>query len=638
MQYVIHFDIAALLITGLLLSMYISRKSYSTIQGRFFLALIFAIFMATVLDIVTAYTLFYTAVVPRPINYILNTLYLVFNNFGVVIFYIYVLSITKYKDKKEWRSFYGHFVIVVETLLFTISPFTTWIFYFDENGNYHHGSLFVVLYVLSFSLLLLSVFWMMRYRRIVKNSQTIAIVTYVFVAIATVVAQGFFPNYLLTSFAGALVLYIIYYSLEKPTDFMYRNTRCFNDRAFYDYVSNHLGSSKFWFVIVGPENVDYLKRLLSSNIMESLTNGMIDRLIAQFGQKNVFYMHRCHFAILTRDDPQKTVIDPFLEHLPEDAHYKDMEISLSYCFRILPFPGVGTKIEDVRTAVDFSLRQEYEGERILTVTENELKKVTREVEVLNCIRIALRNGNFKVYYQPILEEKSGRFHSAEALLRLKDPELGFIPPDEFIPIAERNGLISQIGEFVLKSVCRFWKEQNLPALGIDYIEVNLSAIQCMQKDLSERVKSVLEEYGVPLGCINLEITETAAVSNQEAMGRNMDELAKSGMAFSLDDYGTGYSNVDHLVGLPIEIVKIDKSIIWKACANPASKLILRHILRLIRDLGMKSVAEGVETEEMVEMLRKMGCNYYQGFLYSRPIPENDFLLFLNEHSVPMWER
>ena len=92
------------------------------------------------------------------------------------------------------------------------------------------------------------------------------------------------------------------------------------------------------------------------------------------------------------------------------------------------------------------------------------------------------------------------------------------------------------------------------------------------------------------------------------------------------------------MGLPIEIVKIDKSIIWKACANPASKLILRHILRLIRDLGMKSVAEGVETEEMVEMLRKMGCNYYQGFLYSRPIPENDFLLFLNEHSVPMWER
>lgn len=638
MQYIIHFDIAALCVIGTILTMYLSRKGYSTVSGRIFVTLMFVALFAAAFDIAGAYTVFHASVVPRPINYIVNSLYLFSNTVSVIIFYVYVLSITKRKVEEEWRSMYCRVVVVVEAVLFMFSPFTTWIFYFDENNVYRHGALFPMLYVLSFSMLLLSVYLIVRYRQTIDRAQSVSILSYVVVMVLTEVVQILFPRYLITSFAMSLMLLAIYYSLEKPSDFMEGNTFCYNDRAFYDYMTNHIGSSNFTVVIVGPENVDYLRRLLSDAAKESLLNGLIEKFLVVFGQKNVFYLHRFHFAVLTTGDPQETVIDTFLEQFPEDAHYKDIEVSLSYCFRILPFPGVATTIEEVRTAVDFALRQEYEGERILTLSENDLKKVTREVEVLNSIRLALRNGNFKVYYQPILEEASGRFRSAEALLRLKDPELGFVPPDEFIPIAERNGLITQVGEFVLESVCRFWKEQNLREHGIEYIEVNLSAMQCMQKDLPEWVMGTLAAYDVPLDCINLEITETAAVNNQEVMGKNMDSLVKNGMAFSLDDYGTGYSNVDHLAGLPLEIVKIDKSIIWKACEKPASKMILQHSLRLIRDLGMKSVAEGVETEEMVEMLREMGCNYYQGFLYSRPIPENDFLLFLNEHSVPMWER
>lgn len=638
MQYVIHFDVAALFITGLLLLMNLLRRGYSTLSGRRFTGLMLVTFLAAALDIATAYTISYADVVPLPLNYLVNCLYLIANNLSAIFFYLYVLTITKRERASQWERLVWKAIAVLEVALVAFSPLTTWIFFFDEERVYRHGVFFPVLYGFALFLLLFSVVLIIRHRRQMNRMQAISISLYIVAVIFAVTFQGFRGTYLITSFASSLVLFVIYYFMEKPADFMYRNTYCYNDLAFYDYVANHIGRSHFTFVIAGPQNVDYLKQLLSDSALDSFLKGLIGRLHATFGQKNVFYIHRCHFAILTDGDPQKTVIDPFLEALPVDAHYKDVDISLSYCFRILPFPGVATTVEEVRTAVDFALRQEYEGDAILTLSANEMKKVTREVEVLNCIRSGLRNGNFRVYYQPILEEASGMFRSAEALLRLKDPDYGFIPPDEFIPIAERNGLIQQVGGFALESVCRFWKENNLAAKGIEYIEVNLSAMQCMQKDLPEWVQSVLKRYGVPLGCINLEITETAAINNQDVMGKNMAELVRAGMAFSLDDYGTGYSNVDHLAGLPLEIVKVDKGILWKAIGNASSKMILRHTFRMIHDLGMKSVAEGVETEEMVEMLREMGCNYYQGFLYSRPIPESDFLLFLQEHREPMWKK
>ena len=631
MQYVIQFDIAAMFITSVLIAMYIMRRGYSTVSGRLFVVLMIVTLAAAAFDVGTAYTISYANRVPLPMNYLINSLYLLANNASAIIFYVYVLAIAKGKHAEPWERAIWHGAAILEVALIVVSPLTTWIFYFDDDRVYRHGSFFAVLYVLAIGMLLLSMVQIIRYRKRLNRAQAISVSLYVLAVIIAVSIQLFHSDWLLTSFASSLVLIVLYASLEKPSDFMYRNTYCYNDVAFYDFLSNHMGKSNFTFVIAGPENVDYLKRLLSDSAWDSLMEGFIARIHELFGRKNVFYVHRCHFAILTSGDPQTTVIEPYLAQLPEDAHYKDIDISLSYCFRVLRFPEVAATVEQVRTAVDFSLRQEYEGDRIIEVTDNELKKMTREVDVLNCIRTALRNGHFKVYYQPIFEDASGRFRSAEALLRLKDPELGFIPPDEFIPIAERNGLITQVGGFVLESVCRFWNEHHPDLLGIEYIEVNLSAMQCMQKDLPEWVFSILEQYQVPPERINLEITETAAINNQEVMGRNMRELVGRGVAFSLDDYGTGYSNVDHLAGLPLEIVKIDKSIIWKAVKNPASNMILHHSFRMIRDLGMKSVAEGVETEVMVSMLREMGCDYFQGFLYSRPIPEHDFLLFLKEH-------
>ena len=227
--------------------------------------------------------------------------------------------------------------------------------------------------------------------------------------------------------------------------------------------------------------------------------------------------------------------------------------------------------------------------------------------------------------------RKGSFSSAEALIRLWDEHLGYIPPDEFIPMAEQNGMIIEIGEIVFRQVCAFIQNHNLDSLGIDYIEVNLSFVQCMQENLAQQLVSIMKEYNVAPNRINFEITETAGSVKADTLRRNMDKLIEIGSAFSMDDYGTGFSTADYLAHLPLQIVKIDKSILWSAMEKPEAFIILRHTVEMLKDLRKKIIVEGVETQEMVDILTKMHCDYLQGYLYSKPLPEEDYIAFLRKY-------
>ena len=160
---------------------------------------------------------------------------------------------------------------------------------------------------------------------------------------------------------------------------------------------------------------------------------------------------------------------------------------------------------------------------------------------------ALEEGSFQVYYQPIYSIPHGKFISAEALIRLFDSQYGFISPELLITAAERNGAIHRIGAYVFEQVCQFIASDDFRRLGLDYIEVNLSVAQCMNSDLPETLFAIMEKYHVPSDKINLEITETAAAYAQRVLSENLDKLTKAGISFSLDDYGTGYSNMKRVI-------------------------------------------------------------------------------------------
>lgn len=204
-----------------------------------------------------------------------------------------------------------------------------------------------------------------------------------------------------------------------------------------------------------------------------------------------------------------------------------------------------------------------------------------------------------------------------------DDELGFISPDEFIPMAEKNGLILKIGEFVFRTVCEMMAREKIWEKGIEYIEINLSIVQCMQEDICEMLYGVMDEYDIPYSCINLEVTET--VIAKDILWNIMERMTVGGVTFALDDYGTGYSNLTNVLKYPFHIVKLDKSVVWYAMENERAMCALRYTVEMMQKLNKHIVAEGVETREQLDILEELGCRYLQGYYFSKPVPEQEFL-------------
>ncbi len=258
----------------------------------------------------------------------------------------------------------------------------------------------------------------------------------------------------------------------------------------------------------------------------------------------------------------------------------------------------------------------------------------KEQQILTAIRRALDEDRFQVFYQPIYSTHEKKVIAAEALIRLFDPEYGFIPPEPMIALAEREGYILQIGEIVFTEVCRFYSENHLDRLGIEYIEVNLSAVQCMQSRLAEEFMGIMRKFNLSSERINFEITETSAMISNTEVSRNIAHFELHGVSLSLDDYGTGYSNISYLYNLPFLFMKVDKSILWSAGENEKADIILRNTFRMANRLHMKVVMEGVETEEQIRKLLELKCDYFQGYYFSKPVEGSKFIEYVKNFSLP----
>jgi EAL domain-containing protein (putative c-di-GMP-specific phosphodiesterase class I) len=246
--------------------------------------------------------------------------------------------------------------------------------------------------------------------------------------------------------------------------------------------------------------------------------------------------------------------------------------------------------------------------------------------------LALARGELSVAFQPEVDACSHRIVGLEALARWHHPVLGDVPPVRFIPVAEEIGLISEIGHFVLRSAVRQAAQWRSEGLGDVRVAVNVSAHQLRDHSLVEVVLDCLEQAGFPAGLLELEVTESAAMGDSRPAADVLGELARHGVTISLDDFGTGYSNLGKLHHLAISTIKIDRSFLLDDDVNPAADpgALLHALVALGRNLGLRVIAEGVETEEQLSRLQPQGLDAYQGFLFSRPVAATEILRLLRE--------
>ena len=245
---------------------------------------------------------------------------------------------------------------------------------------------------------------------------------------------------------------------------------------------------------------------------------------------------------------------------------------------------------------------------------------------------AMEKDRIEIYYQPIFSTEGKKCVSAEALVRMCDTEGKIVPPGKFIPIAETNGMILQLGKLIFDKVCRFCVEQHIEQYGLEYIEVNLSVAQCGYGNLAKEYISIMEKYRVNPGFINLEITESASLEEKETLLHNMNLLMDYGVRFSLDDFGTGQSNLNYIVDMPVDIVKFDRQMINAYFENKKAKYVMDAAMHMIQGMKLKIVSEGIEEEKQYETMENLGIDYIQGFYFSKPLPEKEFLVFLQKQN------
>jgi EAL domain-containing protein (putative c-di-GMP-specific phosphodiesterase class I)/GGDEF domain-containing protein len=261
---------------------------------------------------------------------------------------------------------------------------------------------------------------------------------------------------------------------------------------------------------------------------------------------------------------------------------------------------------------------------------DDLDTILRGSAIEKSISNGLAENKFEVYYQPTFSIDGRKLHGAEALVRLHDDEMGMLFPDEFIPVAENIGLIDAIDDFVLMDVCRFIKEHNLEDGTIDCINVNLSVMQLMKPGFVDHINGIVEMSGVDKKLINFEVTESLSAASYEIMNSVINDLKLEGFLFSMDDYGTGYSNMRALASMHLDCIKIDKSILWEAEKSDLGRIILENSIRMIHQMKLDILVEGVETEAQIKLLEPLGVQYLQGYYFSKPIPKDKFLDFIKE--------
>ena len=254
----------------------------------------------------------------------------------------------------------------------------------------------------------------------------------------------------------------------------------------------------------------------------------------------------------------------------------------------------------------------------------------RRLTLENDLRFAIEKNELEAHYQPKVDISSNKLIGMEVLIRWRHHAFGLISPLDFIPIAEESGLIVEIGEWVLREACTQTKAWQDDGYKLD-IAVNVSAGQFDSK-LAETVRRIISETGLAATCLNLEMTESAIVKNADFAIKTLIDLKAIGIKISIDDFGTGYSSLGQLKNLPIDVLKIDKSFIDDITTNHDDAALVRAIISLAHNLRLKVVAEGVETEEQLQFLNLLRCDEYQGYLFSKPLPPDDFSRLLAEQS------
>ena len=500
----------------------------------------------------------------------------------------------------------------------------------EGNYLYQRGDFIIFFYIIAFGYIGYSLFAFIRNIRALNTRKIVSLSMFYAVTLTGVALQFVWKDVKFESFFESMSVLGLLLLLESDTGTINNNTGLYNEVAFYsDNATAMAAKRRYTMITIGsPDYFQYLEMLGQANynaIELEVARYLTSVCKAQF----VYHLSNGAFGITVYEDGEE-IISSIVERL--EKRFKDpwghgrLEASPRWVITVAKAPD---DIEDPsQLHYLFVSKAGKSDEKVIVRDSLSLRFIKRRSQIEGAIARGLRNNNFKLYYQPIWDAKRNKIVSAEALLRLIDPELGFICPDEFIPVSEENGTIIELGHWVFEESCRFARNNDIRSLGIEWLEINLSVYQLPEKDLPGRFLEIAHRYDIPPSFLNIEITETADAENNAELISRIQNLAKVGFPLSLDDYGTGYSNLTRLINSKFKNIKLDRSLLLSAEEGQVGQAVLASTYDTMSSLSFHTIQEGVETEEQKNLVLSFGADMIQGYYFSKPIPEKEFIEYV----------
>jgi len=624
----IAFDISAFSLFAVILLLFINKRIAPTQTNRVFILFVLCLFftsffsLASLLHQIYAFISFIPFDFFRPINHALKI--------SIPLLFSYYIFTLVASQKKISRRFIKYTLLSLLIYIGIATPATL------LNINPRLSKIALSLYFIFF--LLQNILFLKKNHAIFPKQKIIVLLSFVVLFTLVLNAEVYLTSFSMGNIIFALSILVLLFTTHRQEETICNISLLYNQTAFSSIYANYFEKKiPFTIVTIVLDDLFYLLKTLGIQQINAIIKETAFFLNDIAKNALIFHFNDGKFCATFNDTSEEaylTFIEKIKERFAKAWQIDLIEIKIFPRLALIACPKDAESIEDVIEILEILQHDEkYKKEGLLYASQIDTSYRLKTAFLDHTVKNALAENRIDVYYQPIFSTEKNRIIGAEALVRMQDEKGRYISPEDFIPIAEKNGTILRIGEYVYESVCRFINETDLAFYGIEKMDVNLSVVQCMQENLSEQFLMIADLYKIPYEHLNFEITETAAIFSKKIFEQNIQRFAEAGIELSLDDYGSGYSNINYLINLPFNMIKIDKNIVWKAFLSDKSYTALSFTISMIKALGMTVLAEGVETYEQAQQLTKLGCNYLQGYYFSKPVPKELFLSLLIQNQT-----
>ncbi len=621
----VEIQICSLIVVMLLSALYFKNRRLKLYKGQLFVGVLLISIVNLSLDIVSLLCIHYRDSFAVSVTELICKVYLVVLMLETWMAMCYTTCdlMPERRHRRLCRQLFA------TTFVFGAVAMLQDIGIYDAGGVvYTFGPAVYVTYFYAFIMLPAILLCTFIYKKKMNRHRCTGLRYWISALVVAALIQFVYNDLLLVGFATSVGIIVLFVSLENPELQLDRQYGCFNGTALSEYLNQILErGEKFALCDIALDNVSILKNK-SADIVK--IRKLANKVMGKNPDVLVFNNLDMNIILISKDiSAIRRILKDYVKYFSVMS-----PVGMESMISIMPRGDQITSVDDLLKLFNYCRNQKsaFISNNVLFVTEKDVNEFHLIDGMRSEITAALAEDRVEIFLQPIYNIKTGKYDAAESLVRIRKHDGEYLMPSVFIPVAEANGMIIDLGKRVVDKTCSFLGDGKAVDLGLKTIEINLSILQCEKPDLLEDVLAVIARHGIEPNYLCMEVTETASIHSKKLILNNMESFKNIGIRFALDDFGSGQSNFTYLADMPFDILKLDMNLIKSYQVSERARHVIQAVERMAHEMGLSVVAEGVETEEEFDNMRRCGVDSIQGFYFSKPLPVSEFMEFIQKHN------